>query len=207
VTPRGIGSRRPAPQLQVPLVARPRNHSSWAAKPLSPTVRLRASNATADARNQFYRPRSRCRVDAEGHRALSVASRAPRKAKPEHWSSINLIDRSQKLDKDVEYMVMQDYDRRNFYVHTGLTGVFNMSNENFEQLCMFALTLIGQCILKELKILGAELKLSQAIAGYEDAIGMLDKVQTFAFADRQDPADERRAAEVLHAQGPDVPPS
>lgn len=106
------------------------------------------------------------------------------KAKPEHWSGINLIDRSQKLDKDVEYMVMQDYDRRNFYVHTGLAGVFNMSKENFEQLCMFALTLIGQCMLKELKILGAELKLSQAIGGCDDAIATLDKVQTFAFADK-----------------------
>ena len=31
---------------------------------------------------------------------------------------------------------------------------------------MFALTLIGQCKLKQLKILGVELKLSEAIAGY-----------------------------------------
>jgi hypothetical protein len=106
------------------------------------------------------------------------------KAKPEHWSGINLIDRSQKLDKDVEYMVMQDYDRRNFYVHTGLTGVFNMSKENFEQLCMFALTQIGECMLKELVILGKELKLAQAIGGYEESLEAIKQVQTFAFADK-----------------------
>jgi hypothetical protein len=79
---------------------------------------------------------------------------------------INLIDRSKRLDKDAEYLVMKDYDRRNFYVHTGLAGIFNLSTQNFEQLCMFALSLIGECILKELQFLGQELKLSQAIGGY-----------------------------------------
>src|SRR5207247_1695922 len=59
--------------------------------------------------------------------------------KPEHWSSLNLIDRAKKLDKDVEYPVIKDYDQRNFYVHTGLAGVFNLSKENFEALCAFAL--------------------------------------------------------------------
>jgi hypothetical protein len=105
-------------------------------------------------------------------------------AKPEHWSGINLIQRGERLGKDVEYLVMKDYDRRNFYVHTGVTGIFNMSKQNFEQLCMFALTMIGECMLKALPILGAELKLSQAISGYDDAIAMLDKVQTYAFADK-----------------------
>jgi hypothetical protein len=81
-------------------------------------------------------------------------------------------------------MVMQDYDRRNFYVHTGLTGIFNMSKENFEQLCMFALTQIGECMLKELVILGKELKLAQAIGGYEESLEAIKKVQTFAFADK-----------------------
>ena len=106
------------------------------------------------------------------------------KAKPEHWSGVNLIERGQKLDKDVEYMVMQDYDRRNFYVHTGLTGIFNMSKESFEQLCMLALAQIGECMLKALGILGRELKLDQAIGGYEQSLEAIKKVQTFAFADK-----------------------
>jgi hypothetical protein len=104
-------------------------------------------------------------------------------AKPDHWSGLNLIDRSQRLDKDVEYLVMKDYDRRNFYVHTGLAGIFNISKENFEQLCMFALTLIGECMLKELVVLGKELKLSQAIACYDEALVAVDKVQVVTFAD------------------------
>lgn len=111
-------------------------------------------------------------------------------AKPEHWSGLNLVDRATKLDKDIEYLVMKDYDRRNFYVHTGLTGILNLNPENFEQLSMFALTLIGQCMLKELKILGDELKLSQAIAGYGDTLAAIQNVHTFAFADK-----------VLQAQG------
>ena len=106
------------------------------------------------------------------------------KAKPEHWSGINLIERGERLGKDVEYLVMKDYDRRNFYVHTGLTGVFNMSKQNFAQLCMFALTMIGECMLKELPILGAELKLSEAISGYDETVKNLKMVQTWAFADK-----------------------
>jgi hypothetical protein len=106
------------------------------------------------------------------------------KAKPEHWSGINLIERGERLGKDVEYLVMKDYDRRNFYVHTGLTGIFNMSQQNFEQLCMFALTMIGECMLKELPILGKELKLAQAIEGHEESLEAIEKVQTFVFADK-----------------------
>lgn len=44
-----------------------------------------------------------------------------------------------------------------------VSRIFNLSVHNFEQLSMFALTLIGECMLKELVILGNELKLSQAI--------------------------------------------
>lgn len=127
----------------------------------------------------------------EEHRIVQLAAQLwGANARPEHWSGLNLIDRSQKLDKDIEYMVMKDYDRRNLYVHTGLTGIFNLSVHNFEQLRMFALTLIGECMLKELAILGDELKLSQAIPGYDDAPATIEKVQTFAFADK-----------VLQAQG------
>lgn len=111
-------------------------------------------------------------------------------AKPEHWTGLNLIDRSKRLDKDVEYLVMKDYDRRNFYVHTGLAGILNLSAQNFEQLCMFALSIIGECILKELQILGHELRLSQAIGGYDAVLAALGEVQTLAFADK-----------VLQAQG------
>ena len=49
---------------------------------------------------------------------------------------------------------------------------------------MFALTLIGECMLKELVILGKELKLSQAIAGYAHALAAIENVQVFAFADQ-----------------------
>jgi len=106
------------------------------------------------------------------------------KAKPEHWSGVNLIERGEKLGKDAEYVVMKDYDRRNFYVHTGLTGILNMSQQHFEQLCMFALTMIGECMLKELTIVGKELKLAQAIPGYEEALASINMVQTWAFADK-----------------------
>jgi hypothetical protein len=65
-----------------------------------------------------------------------------------------------------------------------LTRVFNLSKENFEALCAFALNLIGDCMLKELQIVGKELMLGQAIPKYDDTLEKLAKVQVFAFADK-----------------------
>ena len=82
---------------------------------------------------------------------------------PEHWSGQNLIDRSKPLGKDVAYLVVKDYDRRNFAIHTGVAGILNIGKENFEALCAFALNVIGDCMLAELHVLGKELKLVGAI--------------------------------------------
>jgi hypothetical protein len=105
-------------------------------------------------------------------------------AKPEHWSGQNLIDRSKKLDKDAEYLVMKDYDRRNFSVHTGLAGVFNLDKTAFEAMCAFALNLIGDCMLAELKILGKELQLKVAVPNYEQTLEKIGNVQVYAFVDK-----------------------
>src|SRR5713226_5012402 len=91
-------------------------------------------------------------------------------AKPEHWSGSNLVDRSKKLDKDIEYLVMKDYDRRNFYVHTGLAGILNLDKGSFESLCAFALHLIADCMLGELRILGKEFQLDKVINEYDKAL-------------------------------------
>jgi hypothetical protein len=56
--------------------------------------------------------------------------------KPEHWSGLNLIDRSKKLDKQAEYLVIKDYDRRNFSVHTGLAGVVNLNAAAFTSMAV-----------------------------------------------------------------------
>lgn len=79
-------------------------------------------------------------------------------AKPNHWSGLDLVTRSRKLSKDIKLLVIIDYDRRNFAVHTGLAGILNLSKSNFEFMCASALNLIGDCVLAELHILGKELK-------------------------------------------------
>jgi hypothetical protein len=81
-------------------------------------------------------------------------------------------------------LVIKDYDRRNFAVHTGLAGILNLSPANFEAMCAFALNVIGDCILAELHILGRELKLENAIANYATILEELDRVQVYAFADK-----------------------
>jgi uncharacterized protein DUF5677 len=107
-----------------------------------------------------------------------------RRAKPEHWSGCNLIERSQKLDKDAEYLVIKDYNRRNFSVHTGLAGVINLNPAAFESMCAFALNLIGDGMLSELHILGKELRLEQAIPHYSEVLEEIDRVQVYAFCDK-----------------------
>jgi len=105
-------------------------------------------------------------------------------AKPVHWSGLDLVNRSKKLDKDIEYLVIKDYDRSNFAVHTGVAGILNLSPLNFEAMCAFALNIIGDCLLAELHILGKELKLADAIPNYTTILEELDKVQVYAFADK-----------------------
>jgi hypothetical protein len=105
-------------------------------------------------------------------------------ARPEHWSGLNLVDRSKKLDKNAEYLVIKDYDRRNFSVHTGLAGVVNLSPAAFESMCAFALNLIGDCMLSELHILGKELRLDDAIPHYQETLDEIGRVQVFAFVDK-----------------------
>jgi hypothetical protein len=104
--------------------------------------------------------------------------------KPEHWSGMDLVTRSMKLGKEIEYLVTKDYDRRNFSVHTGLAGFLNLSKENFEAMCAIALKLIGESMLSELHILGSELRLDQAIPNYQASLAIIDTVQTYSFADR-----------------------
>ena len=105
-------------------------------------------------------------------------------AKPNHWSGLDLVTRSKKLSKDIELLVINDYDRRNFAVHTGLAGILNLSKSNFEAMCAIALNLIGDCVLAELRILGNDLKLEKAIPKYGEILEELDRVQVYAFADK-----------------------
>jgi hypothetical protein len=79
---------------------------------------------------------------------------------------------------------VKDYDRRNFAVHTGLAGILNLSQANFEAMCAIALNLIGDCVLAELHILGKEFKFEQAIPRYGEILDELDRVQVYAFADK-----------------------
>jgi hypothetical protein len=104
--------------------------------------------------------------------------------KPEHWSGQNLIDRSATLADEIRLMVIKDYDRRNFAVHTGLAGVFNLTRENFEAMCAIALEIIGKCMVAELHILGDELRLVQAIPNYTQSLDLVDTIQVYAFCDK-----------------------
>ncbi len=138
---------------------------------------LDATPSRAAVHREFIANNS-ARIDADVARLWGV------RGKPEHWSGLNLIDRSKKLDKHAEYLVIKDYDRRNFSVHTGLAGVVNLNAAAFASMCAFALNLIGDCMLLELHILGKELRLDDAIPHYQEALEAIDRVQVYAFADK-----------------------
>lgn len=104
--------------------------------------------------------------------------------KTEHWSLQSLRDRAKTLDKNMELLVLERYDMRNFAVHSGLAGIMNFSKERFGMMCAQALERIGTCMLVELHILGWELKLAVAIPNYAEILAELDRVQVYAFADK-----------------------
>ena len=49
-------------------------------------------------------------------------------------------------------------------------------------MCAFALNLIGDCMLAELKILGKELKLDVAIPNFKQILEKISNVQVYAFS-------------------------
>lgn len=141
------------------------------------------SNPSKAATHRDFIAKNQARIEKDIERLWGKNAKG-QLIKPEHWSGMDLITRATKLDKDIEYLVVKDYDRRNFYVHTGLAGVLNRDKGAFESLCAFALHLIADCMLGELRILGKEFQLEKVINEYDKALQEIEKVQTYAFADK-----------------------
>jgi hypothetical protein len=104
--------------------------------------------------------------------------------RPEHWSNKNLPDRAALLDKDVELLVVEFYDMRNFSIHSGLAGIANLDKVAFEYLCMQSLNIIGTCVLGALRILGKEIDIYKQISEFDEILNTLSTVQVYAFADK-----------------------
>ena len=64
---------------------------------------------------------------------------------PDHWSGLNLPERTERIDKATQDRVAQGYDMRNFAVHTGLLGVVNFEKAHLEMQCALSLKDIGEC--------------------------------------------------------------
>lgn len=104
--------------------------------------------------------------------------------RPEHWSGSNLPDRAALLDKDIELLVVEGYDMRNFSIHTGLAGIAHIDKTGFEFLCMQSLQIIGSCLLGTLRILGKEIDIYKQLPAYDNFISALDRVYVHAYADK-----------------------
>ena len=104
---------------------------------------------------------------------------------PEHWSSMNLLDRVARLDAEIQFRVVRGYDMRNFAVHTGLAGVVNLEKAHFEMLCALSLQGIGECTLAALKIMGREFSLYKALPSFWDDIHLIDEIPAHSVADKK----------------------
>jgi hypothetical protein len=103
---------------------------------------------------------------------------------PDHWSGVGLPKRAQKLDKAIEHRVAQGYDMRNFAVHTGLGGVINFEMTHLAMQCALSLRDIGECAAAALRIIGQEFELYKGLPDFFDHLAEVEKIPTFAIADK-----------------------
>jgi len=102
---------------------------------------------------------------------------------PEHWSGINLLERAELLGPEMVHRVTDNYDVRNYAVHSGLAGISQLDSQAFAALCQMALKSIGDSVLAVLYLMGHRFELNKAISGYFETLKDIEESQYFVLTD------------------------
>ena len=85
-------------------------------------------------------------IDANAARIDAVRQSIwPKMADKKHWTGLTLADRVSKVGAPMDKIHEVDYPRLSWYVHSGLTGVFNLKSETFLNLYTQACHLAAEC--------------------------------------------------------------
>jgi hypothetical protein len=79
-----------------------------------------------------------------------------------HWAHLNLAERAAKVGGELEELHAIYYPQLSLYVHSGLTGIVNISKEGFQALAGVTFNVIIKSYIAILTELIREYKLSSA---------------------------------------------
>lgn len=80
-----------------------------------------------------------------------------------HWSGIRMAERISQLGPPMDILYEVEYPRLSWYVHSGLTGVWNLKSETFIYLCSRAFSIAADCYRQVLDVMIRKFKIDKGI--------------------------------------------
>jgi hypothetical protein len=105
------------------------------------------------------------------------------KASPRHWTNVNFEKRPEVLGVDIQELVHEGYDYRNWLLHSGAAGVYEMSNEALTALAATGVRTVHDVFLGAIELLTTELRICEDIEKFEDRLAELRLLPGFVMAD------------------------
>ena len=108
---------------------------------------------------------------------------------PDHWASkageptFSLPKRAKALGPRFEQLVVDQYDMRNFHIHSGVAGTAFQNAETMTATCALAYPVINACLLGSTRIVGETLKLHRVVQNFFISLKSLEDLAGFILAD------------------------
>lgn len=116
-------------------------------------------------------------IDAERARLWGA------KAKPDHWTNINLQERPKALGPEFQRLVNDGYDYRNWLLHSGAAGVNGLSDEVLKALSANALNVVHTVAIGALNLVASEFRIRGTIDNFAARLDELGLIPGFVMTD------------------------
>lgn len=113
----------------------------------------------------------------------------PGNSYPQHWSGMTLKDRCIELKAPFNQIYVEDYARINWFIHPGVTGVFNVPAVTFIHICAYAYNLASKCYAESLSSM---IRKFQLLKGNPLILDRLSVALKCAFADTDEQLETLR---------------
>ncbi|MGE3979470.1 MAG: hypothetical protein AB7F94_18085, partial [Nitrospira sp.] len=105
------------------------------------------------------------------------------KAKPDHWTNINLQERPKALGPEFQRLVNDGYDYRNWLLHSGAAGVNGLSDEVLKALSANALNVVHTVAIGALNLVASEFRIRGTIDNFAARLDELGLIPGFVMTD------------------------
>jgi hypothetical protein len=105
------------------------------------------------------------------------------KARPDHWTNINLYERPKPLGPEFERLVNDGYDYRNWLLHSGAAGVNGLSDEVLKALSANALHVVHTVAIGVVDLVAAEFHIRGTIDDFAARLEELRLIPGFVMID------------------------